>query len=224
VATIVKKPRKDGVAYLFQVKLTNPLTAKKLVKTKTWNPPKSYTQKQAEREAVILADAWEKEVRAYYNVYNPHGELTPDSTFKEVAEKWLEKLEGQGSLSHLEGSKDYIKVVLPHIGKIKVGMLTQGIIQNLFDWVDKRERIIIKVRSKPKIVRKTMKNRNETYATMTNNHKINNNSICAVLNGKRNVTLDYAERFAKALDADVNLLFNITETRQPYAYNILTIK
>jgi hypothetical protein len=172
VATIVKKPRKDGVAYLFQVKLTNPLTAKKLVKTKTWNPPKSYTQKQAEREAVILADAWEKEVRAYYNVYNPHGELTPDSTFKEVAKKWLEKLEGQGSLSHLEGSKDYIKVVLPHIGKIKVGMLTQGIIQNLFDWVDKRERIIIKVRSKPKIVRKTMKNRNETYATMTNKHKI----------------------------------------------------
>lgn len=39
VATIVKRPRKNGMAFLFQTKVTDPLTGEKHVKTVTWETP-----------------------------------------------------------------------------------------------------------------------------------------------------------------------------------------
>lgn len=220
MATIVKRSRKSGIAFLFQTKVTNPLTGEKLVKTETWNPPKGYTAKQAEREAAILADTWETQIKATYNVFNPNGTLTPDSTFDEVAEKWLEKLDKQFSENHYEESKDYwVRIISPQLGKFKIGKISQGIIQNFFDWLDNRVKVTRKVRSKPTAVRAQMKLRDETYTSLIRAHGLCSNTVQRVLNAKDNVSYEFAIKFTDVLKTDIHQLFDVQEKAESYAYN-----
>jgi integrase len=224
MATIVKKQRKNGYAFLFQVKVRNPATGQQIAKTKSWNPPKEYSAKQAEREATIRADEFEREIRATYNKFNPNGALTPDSTFKDCATAFLKRLERQcnlevpeASFTHLATGERNLEYACKYLGHFKLRSLTSAIIQNFFDFLDGRKRTIRTVRSKPEVLRQVCKEKGESYKTFVYTHGLNSNTICYVLNAKRNVDLSYAEKVAKILGVDINLIFDIQVTEVPYA-------
>jgi len=224
MATIVKRERKDGFAYLFQVKIKNQMTGEMTAKSKSWTPPKELSIKQAEREASIRADEFEKEIRATYNKFNPNGALTPDSTFKDCATAFLKRLERQcnlevpeASFTHLATGERNLEIACHHIGHFKLRNITSAIIQNFFDFLDSRKKITRTVRSKPEILKQICKDKGEGYKTLTEKHGLNNNTICHVLSGKQNVSYEYAEKVAKVLVVDINLIFDIQETIVPYA-------
>jgi len=219
MAAIIKIRKKEGIAYKFQVKVKDPLTGQTLVRSQNWTPGTELTDKAAQREAIIRADAFEKEVKSLHNNFNPNGTLTPDSTFAEVADAWLEKIRAKHADSYIATSEETMAIALPHLGKIKLNKLTPVLIQNFFNFLDKREKITHTVISKPAEVRATMKAKGESYASLTNSKRYPNSTICHVLTGKKPIALAQAHKFANLLDAKVDELFEITETRQPYAWN-----
>lgn len=131
----------------------------------------------------------------------------------------MDKLDKQFSENHYEESKDYMEIISPHIGKIRISKISQSIIQSFFDWLDNRVRVIRKVRSKPPAVREAMKKRGETYTSLVKTHMFCANTVQRVLNGKENVSYDFAVNFSDALNIDLHQLFDVQEKTAPYAYN-----
>ena len=222
MASVSVVKRKNGYAYKLQVKVKNQLTGRTDIKARYWAPPNQRTSdkqmKANKREAERLAEEYEEEVKTVYSSFNPHGTLSPDSTFAECAAAWLEKIQRQSSANHYEGCRERIDKCMP-IAQIKLRKLSQAVIQNFFDWIDRRERVTYTVRSKPDAVRDIMKRKGERYTTLTTNHQLNSSTICAVLNGRTNVSYDYAKKFAEMLGADINVLFDVKQKIEPYAYN-----
>jgi len=63
-----------------------------------------------------------------------------------------------------------------------------------------------------------MKERGESYRTLVDNHGLDTCTICPVLSGKANVRIKFAQKTAEALKTDINILFDVQEIKQPYAY------
>jgi len=224
MATIRMRELKNGQVYEFIVKLKDQSGDKYFTKSTRWKPPiagKSEKQRKLnDREADSRAIEWEKTIKEQYGNINLKDALSPDSTFNECAQAWVKKLaDDNASFAHQEDSKDAIHYCYPLIGGIKLKDLSQSKLQNFFDFTFRRERTIRVVRSRPEAVKEAMKKRNESYSTLTKDHGLNVNTVCSVLNGKSNVSYNFAKRVADALNADITALFNIQETVQKFAYN-----
>ena len=222
MAAIIRRQTQQGTSYKFQVKIKNPLTGEFIPKSKTWAVPQGMNEKQAEREAVIRAAKFEEEIRAIHNNFNPAGTLTPDSTFKEAKEAYLKKLERltemvppKLSLNHFENMKDYFAVCTP-IDKYKVSKITPGIVQNFFDYVDSRKYTKRAIRSKPADVKAMMKLRGVKYIDLRQH--LPQSTLCIVINGKANISLETATLVATVLQCDVHKIFSIQEQEIQYSW------
>ena len=224
MATIVKRKTKSGYSYKFQVNLKNPLTDEWTSKSKCWAVPQGLSAKQAEREAIVRATEFEEEMHKLNNAIDKNNILTPDSTFEMAAQAWLDKTNRNHSLTHFVRSEQRLRNdILPHLGKVKLNKFNPSMVQNFFNHLDKRERVVSTAYPKIDEIKLAMIKAGETYTTLIRIHKLSKPTTQKIINGgnggQAGVALESARVFAAILKADVNKLFTIKEKRKPYEYN-----
>ena len=215
MATIRKRFLKTGaVVFDIQVKVKDVNLQKMVIKTTTFRPDDKFNERQQERECLIFAQKFEKDMKNLYA--GTSGEsLDYNITFATYSQKWLERIKKDFSISYYTMNIEIIKWANKYIGGYKIKDITPFILQDFYDKLDSLKREIIVVNAKPEL-RDVMNERNIKYKNFRYDYKINSGSLAHALSGK-NISLTYAKSMAKILNVDVNKVFNITKTEQYYS-------
>ncbi len=184
----------------------------------TWKPPAGLSAKQIEREVVIFADGYENDLRMSLTASGGQG-ISPDTLVSDYANWWLERRKDEISASYYRNCKYAITDIIEYIGGYKLRELSPTIIQRFYDQLDKRERVVTVVTAKPEL-REAMKEENLGFRKLRYEKELNCCSLTAALGGNT-ISLEYAKRLAECLNRDVNEIFNVTVTREPYAYETM---
>ena len=218
MATIRKREGKKGISYLIQVKVKDAGSGEVLVKSITWKPQQSLTLKQAEREAVIFAGKYENDIRKMVTCSNRETD-NPNITFKDFADNWLEKTKQKYSASYYVNCRDSLKTVYGYIGGYKLKDITPGIIQNCYDKLDKLEKTVITVVANADL-EKVMTKKGIGYMKLRYDYCLNNSTLALAIKGHR-ISYKFACNMAGVLGVAVNKIFDITKTKQIYAYETI---
>ena len=218
MATIRKMQNKNGISYQVQVKLKDIISNKPIIKCMTWHPKDKMTQKQIEREVVVVADEFEKKVKSTLNG-SMNGSNEINMTLKEYYEKWLERRKGDLALNTYVHYKETLKLLDRYIGGVKLKDLTPFIIQKFYDELDSLKKTKGYAVAKPKlktIIEKNGISRRELAMKANLTHNCINSSI----NGQR-ISIKSAEKIAKVLDTNINTIYKIQIREEPYAYETI---
>ncbi len=218
MATITKRMTKSGLTYRIQVKMRDKGSGKYNTYSTTWKPPAGLSAKQIEREVVIFADGYENDLRMSLTASGGQG-ISPDTLVSDYANWWLERRKDEISASYYRNCKYAITDIIEYIGGYKLRELSPTIIQRFYDQLDKRERVVTVVTAKPEL-REAMKEENLGFRKLRYEKELNCCSLTAALGGNT-ISLEYAKRLAECLNRDVNEIFNVTVTREPYAYETM---
>jgi integrase len=209
---------KSGLTYRIQVKMRDKGSGKYNTYSTTWKPPAGLSAKQIEREVVIFADGYENDLRMSLTASGGQG-ISPDTLVSDYANWWLERRKDEISASYYRNCKYAITDIIEYIGGYKLRELSPTIIQRFYDQLDKRERVVTVVTAKPEL-REAMKEENLGFRKLRYEKELNCCSLTAALGGNT-ISLEYAKRLAECLNRDVNEIFNVTVTREPYAYETM---
>ena len=132
MATIRQRKLKNGLlVFDIQVKATDKNTGQQVTKTTTWRQQEGMSEKKAQKEVVLFADQYEREILNTLSGFSAGYDPT-SITFREVGELWIEKVKREDALSYLVKVEDHLKYINANIGGYKLRELTPGIIQNFF--------------------------------------------------------------------------------------------
>ena len=215
MATVRKQPRKNGYAYIFQVRLTDKGSKRQVVKTKTWIPDSYLSEKQADKMAHTLANEFEEEVkkaigRGYDHLLNSH------ISFREYSKIWLEKVERDFSLVYFVKAKKIVEEINKEIGGYELEELNPQIIQNYYNKLDMKEKKVRIVKPK-KDFKKIVESYGYTYMKLKKKYSIQVATLSNAYNGK-NVSISWARLFCQKTSIPFAELFDIHETTQKYSF------
>ena len=215
MATIRKRKRKDGEVYIVQVKLTDKGSGRQVVRSRVWKPDPAMTDKQAERGAIVFADAFEKEVRESISGGKGIAD-NPNITFREFAAQWLEKIKRDHSLSYYENSKNVIEYTCQFIGGYKLRELTPAVIQNYFNKLDERKRVLSQITPKSNF-REVLQSYGLNYVKLRYEYHIQSCTLANAFAGKP-VSQVWSEDLCERLNIPFESLFDRKITETSYAY------
>ena len=216
MATIRKQTLKSGkIVYDIQVKATDKGRALQVVRTLRWNPEKGMSEKKAEREVILVADKFEKEVIDSISGCSAVSEPTT-ITFRAFCDKWLEKTKRDCSISYYVKSVEQLDLACEYIGGYKLRELTPAIIQAFFDKIDARIKTIVRVTPKPDF-KQILKSYGFSFTSLRNDYLIQPTSLAHALKGE-SIGLKWAESLIRATKIPFGKLFDKTVTQEPYAY------
>ena len=218
MATITKRTTKSGLTYRIQVKIKDKGSGKINVHSTTWKPPAGLSPKQIEREVIIFADKYESDLKMSLTASNEQG-ISPSTLLKDYANWWLERRKDEISASYYMNCSVAIKDIVENIGGYKLCELNPTIIQRFYDKLDKKEKTVTVVTAKPQL-REAMKEEDMGFRKLRYEKDFNCSTLSAALAGK-NISYKYAKRLADCLGRNVNTLFNVTQTKEPYAYETI---
>jgi len=215
----LKYTKSDGTkVYQLIVKL-------KHVKTESGNPitkstmlevPKKIRPNQLQDYLSGKAIEYEKTIKHIYQGYDVASELTPTSTFGEVAEKWLEELElDDKSPLHQETSRNHIQKECKPLLNESIDDITPKTLQAFFDTLDRRTFITTKIVGRPEQFREAMKNARETFTSLRK--LFPESTICKLLRGNKGISIESAERMAQILKVKVDDICQVTRIENKYA-------
>lgn len=217
MASISCRENKNGIVYRIQVKVKDNGNGKYIVRSMTWEPPESLSNKQAEREVIVVAKEYEDKIKKQLDccVKNTNDDKI---TFKEFAETWLEKCKQENSASYYVSSSRAIETANNYIGGYKLVDLTPRIIQNFYDKIDKFKMNKVIVTPKENKIRERMAKLNLSYTDVAK--KSGKGMLTAALAGS-NVKENSAKTISKALGTTVNSLFDVKKESKPYAHETI---
>ncbi|MEG2116963.1 MAG: tyrosine-type recombinase/integrase [Clostridia bacterium] len=219
MATIRRRDGKRGISYEVQVKVRDIQSGELKVKATTWKPPSDLTKKQVEKELTLFAMNYEKEMQDLINCGSSSEIENPNTTFKEYAEKWLERAKPNISVNYYANSLTSIEASCQYIGGYKLKDLNPRIIQNFYDKLDKLEKVTYRIVAKDSL-RTVITKKKLTYSQLRYGDKFKCGAIDAAMNHK-SISMKSAARIAEALNVDIESIFDIETTRQPYAYETI---
>ena len=197
------------------MKIRDPMSNKLLVKTLTWKPDDKMNPRQAEREAIIKADAFEEEVKGLLTG-SISGTDSYDMTLYNYSVDWLAKRNGDIALSTLSHYEGMLKIMKEVIGNVKVRQITPYIIQSFFNYMDNMMQTKYKITAKPMLIA-TLSGRMTSFAR---DNGIAESSVRSAMHG-RNVALKSAKRMSECLNIKLADIFEIEKTELPYAYETI---
>lgn len=214
--TIRKRTLKDGSAvYDIQVKLTDKGSGKKITHTTTWKPDAGMTDKKAQRQVILVADQFAKEIFNTLNSNRPQEEPT-NITFRMLCDKWLEKTKREGSLSYYSTSKKELEFACSKIGGYRLKELTPYILQEFFDFIDKRKRIMNVITPKPNF-KDILAAYGFNYKNLRYGYGITSSTLAYALKGNK-VGAKWSTELCRATKIPFDKLFDKETTTVPYAY------
>lgn len=217
MASISCRENKNGIVYRIQVKVKDKGNGKDIVRSMTWQPPESLSNKQAEREVIVVAKEYEDKIKKQLDccVKNTNDDRT---TFQEFAETWLEKCKQENSASYYVSSIRAIETANEYIGGYKLVDITPRIIQNFYDKIDKLKINKVIITPKENKIRERMAKLNLSYMDVAK--KSGKGMLTAALAGS-NVKENSAKTIAKALGTTINSLFDVKRESLPYAHETI---
>lgn len=215
MATIRKRELKNGVSYIVQVKLTDKGSGQQVVRSRVWKPEPGMTTKQAERAVSVFADEFENEVKE--SISGSAGIIdNPNITFREFSEQWLERTKRDQSLSYYVNSMKILEEVNKSIGGYKLRELTPAIIQNYFNKLDAKKKIVNQVTAKPEF-RERLNARGYNYMKLRYDLHIQSCSLANAFSGKA-VSKTWSSDLCDRLGIPFDELFQEKITETNYAY------
>lgn len=182
MATFRKRQLKSGVVYDIQVKFKEPNSNQTIVKTTVWHPEHKMTDRQAERECALVAQKFENDVKQLYT-----GSVAdvPDYniTVVQMADKWLERVHKDFSVSYYEKGIRIVEKIKRYIGGYKIREVTPYIIQNFYDKLDREKRVIYTITAKSAL-REAITNFGHTFRELYADYGINVASLIIALQGE----------------------------------------
>ena len=183
MATIRKRLLKNGKsAYDIQVKATDKGSGRQYVRTLCWHPDSDMSDKKADKEVILVADRFEKEVIDSVTGASPAVDPTT-ITFRAFAEKWLEKVRRDDSVSYYATSRKVLDFAYKSIGGYKLRELTPAILQNFFNSIDGRRRTVTVITPKPAF-RNILASYGYKYKNLRHEYHIQPATLSRALNGK----------------------------------------
>lgn len=216
MATIRPITLKSGlVTYEIQVKATDKGSGQQVTRSMRWKPEAGMTRKKADKEALVIADKFEKEFLETLSAYVAGNE--PNKlTFREMSERWLAKVKREESLSYYDKVESQLAYACTKIGGYKLKEINPDILQKFFDEIDERERRIVTITPLPTF-RETIESYGFTYKVLRYEYKVQCATLAYALQGK-NVSEKWAISFCKTTKIPFPKLFDVTEEFVPYAW------
>ncbi len=214
--TIRKRTLKDGsTVFDIQVKLTDKGSGKKITHTTTWKPDAGMTDKKAQRQVILVADQFAKEIFNTLNSNRPQEEPT-NMTFRMMCDKWLEKTKRDGSLSYYVMAQKELEFACSKIGGYRLRELTPYIIQEFFDFIDNRKRTITVITPKPNF-KDILASYGFCYKNLRYDYGTQSATLAHALKGNQ-VGAKWSAELCRATKIPFDKLFNKEVTKAPYAY------
>lgn len=211
MASIQKIERKGGVSYKITVSSGRGVDGKQTRHTKTFNPPKNMTARQADKEAQRVAFEFEERINQGY-------ELDRSPTFAEYADYVMDLKERQGvKHSTLQGYKKLLETVNQAIGHIRLTNLRPQHLNEFYKNLEERgmRKNNAKAAQKADVDIKAMIHKSgNTYIDFVTRNGLSKNLLDTVASGKR-ISLANAQKIAKGLRKKVNDLFDISQNDEP---------
>lgn len=211
MASIQKIERKSGVSYKITVFVGRGVDGKQARRTKTFNPPKNMTARQAEKEAQRVAFEFEERINQGY-------ELDRSPTFAEYADYVMDLKKRQGvKHSTLQGYKKLLETVNQAIGHIRLTNLRPQHLNEFYKNLEERgmRKNGIKAAQKSGVNIKAMIHEGgSTYIDFVTCNGLSKNLLDTVASGKR-ISLANAQKIAKGLHKRVAELFDISQNDEP---------
>ena len=213
-----KRENKSGTVYRLFAKIYVPGQKEPLQPSKTFIPPAGISPTRAEKLAQIEADLFEEEKRKEI-LGNKYLMKNPDITFAEFSAIWLEKTQKEHSLSYYVHSTDLLDEINQAIGHHPLKKIDPNIIQDYFDFLDEKERIIYKVHPHSDF-KEILKSNGFNYNRLRYDLKIQCNTLSRAYNGK-DVSKEWADNIALKTELPIEKLFDVEIIRQPYAFETI---
>lgn len=211
MASIQKIERKGGVSYKITVSSGRGVDGKQTRHTKTFNPPKNMTARQADKEAQRVAFEFEERINQGY-------ELDRSPTFAEYADYVMDLKERQGiKHSTLQGYKQRLEVINQAIGHIRLANLRPQHLNEFYKNLEERgmRQNGTKAAQKADVdIKALVREKGMTYIQFTNKNKLSVNILNTASRGV-NITLANAQKIAKGLKMKVTDVFDITKNEEP---------
>lgn len=218
MAYIQKRVNKSGTVYRLSAKIYVPGEKEPLQLSKTFIPPvgvsASRAEKLAEKEAEFFEEEKKKEILG-----NKYLMQNPNITFAEFSAIWLEKTKKEHSLSYYVHSTDLLDEINQAIGHYPLKKIDPNIIQDYFDFLDEKERIIYKVHPHSNF-KEILKSNGFNYNRLRYDLKIQCNTLSRAYNGK-DVSKEWADNIAIKTELPIEKLFDVEIIRQPYAFETI---
>ena len=215
MATIRKRVNKSGeLVFDIQVKTKNQGNGKLVIQTKVWKPETNCTLKKAERDAIIFADQFEKDVKRSVS----SSALTPENpniTFREFCEKWLDRTKKEYSIVYYVKAKDCLSLSCDYIGGYKLKELNPAIIQSFYDKLDERKKVVTKISPKENY-RQVLESYKFDYNKLRYELGIQNFTLANSYKGK-NVSRKWANNLSNKTHIPFSKLFEVKTTKEDYA-------
>jgi Site-specific recombinase XerD len=215
MATIRKRVNKSGeIVYTIQVKTKNQGSGTTIVQTTTWKPEEGSSQKKAERDAIIFADQFEKDVKRSVS----SAVLTPDNpniTFREFCQKWLDRTKKEYSIVYYVKVRDCLELACDYIGGYKLKELNPAIIQSFYNKLDERKKTITKVYPK-ETFRAVLESYRFDYKRLRYELSIQSCTLANAYNGKT-VSKGWADTLAQKTKIPFSKLFEVKTLQEDYA-------
>lgn len=219
MATVRARKLKDGsTSYIIQVKFKDKGSGNQILRTTTWKPEDTMSEKQIERAVTIFADNFEKEVKNTVNGCTATAE-NPNITFRDFADKWLEKTQRDCSLTYYEHSKDILKLANQYIGGFKIRELNPAIIQNFYDKLDKLQKTTSRVVPKPEF-REVLETHGFKYMNLRYDYHVQACTLANAFAGKP-VSKGWSIGLAEKTGIPFEELFDEKIIVEPYAYETI---
>ncbi len=216
MATIRERTLKNGkISYEIQVKATDKNTGKQVVKSMTWRPDDGMSDKKAQKEVILVADRFEREILQTLSGFSAGYDPT-SITFREAGELWLEKVKKDNAPTYFVKVQDHLKYINQNIGGYKLKEITPGLLQNFFDAIDKRRKIVRTITPVPNF-KEILLSYGYDYMDLRYKYKIQAATLCYAMQGKK-VGEKWANRLVEVTEIPFDKLFIDHTEEQEYAW------
>ena len=217
--SIKKHKNKDGkTVYYLQAKVYDKNTKNYEYAYDTWEPEGRMTEKQQEKKAREEADklhkALKKRVCGSLNVLSK-----ASATFEEFSEIWLENSDNNHALSYNTTCRNLLKEINQSIGHYKLCELDQFIIQDYYDKLDKKVRIVETITPKPDI-KENLISKGFGYNRLRYDLEIQHCTLSRAYNGM-NVSRAWAETLCEKTGIPFDELFTSHQEKEKYAFETI---
>ena len=215
MASIRKKIKKNGdICFKIEVKYYDAILKCFKNKTKTYIPPKNKSESKINYLVEKEAKDFEKSITQIVTSNTPEAIHDMRTNFKSFAMKWIKNAKEEKGITYYEEKLGIVNYLIEELGDYKLTDIKPSIIQDLFNKIDARKKVVTKVWAKDNI-KDILK---EKGITISYANKL---GICerTFINMRccKNVSEEWARTFSDKINTQFEDLFNLDRQITDYA-------
>ena len=215
MAYVRKKTKKNGdIIFKIEVKYYDSISKCEKTKTKTFIPPKNITESKMNYLVEKEAKDFEKQVTQIVTSNTPQAINDMKTKFKSFAIKWINNAKEEKGITYYEEKVGIVNYLIEELGDYKLTDLKPSIIQDLFNKIDARKKVVTRVWAKENI--KDILKEKGISLNVCDNLGICRRTLINMRCGK-NISEEWALIFSNVTNIPFDSIFNIDRKITDYA-------